>query len=442
MRRSLNVISMVTLALFVATCGDDPAKPGGPGSPHTSLSGHLTVVYDSVAVVGARVALVAAFPYRVVDGPVTTDTDGFFRFDNPPAGDWYLFVFADSVFMFDTDNARVSVRRGAHIARDIEMVRSELWGKTGRLITGRVTDARTGRPIAGAYVSGWMGSVYHNFVGITIDVETLTDADGRYAVAPINIFLYPPSRVSHPLGVSKEGYAPFYTMSVPVPEDPDSIYVLDVALERLGGGATARGRIVDTNGRALANLPVALDFVGIPLDSLFGGAIPAGGDDGSNVPLLGATLRTDSKGFFVFRDLTPGTYFVDAGFLPDDGYVGGWDEAGVFEVTGPSAIDLGDIYVLPALVPLSPANGAVVHDPRPVVRWKAIPGANRYQLSAGGGHFLEYTRDIVGATELRFDANISAGTHVRWIVRAYRTASPYDEVIAEFEAVQLFIVAE
>jgi hypothetical protein len=407
----------------------------------TSLSGRVTVAYDSLAVAGAKVALVEPFPYRIVDGPVITDADGRFQFESPPVGDWYLFVFADSVFMFDTADARVSIRWGSQVTRDIEMIRSELWGMSPRTIAGRVTDAGTGEPIAGAFVSGIFAIVYHSFVGISIDVEDVTDAEGRYSVTPVNMFVDKLGLI-HPLGVCKEGYAPFYVTNVRVPDDPDSVYVLDVALERLARGTRVRGRIVDPSGRPLADLPVALDYADIPLDSLLASAPVTGTGDASDVPVLGTTMRTDTNGRFEIRDLARGTYFVDAAFLPDDGWVGRWDESGVFEITDTEVIDVGDIYVLPAVVPLSPANGEIVHNPRPVLRWKSVPGADRYGLSAGPGHSLNYERSIRGSTEHQFDFDVPAGTHVRWTITAYRTDTPFDEVIAEFEAVQAFTVSQ
>jgi len=93
-------------------------------------------------------------------------------------------------------------------------------------------------------------------------------------------------------------------------------------------------------------------------------------------------------------------------------------------------------------VPLSPPNGAVVFMPRPTVSWQAIPGADRYQLAAGAGHFLDYERDIVGGTSYQFDFDLPPGAHVRWTVRAFRTATPFDEEVSTFEAVQTFSTGE
>jgi hypothetical protein len=441
MRRVFFILLYTSLLSPLPACDDDPTGTGGSGGyTHTSLSGQVTIASESVPVAGAKVALVEPLPYRVVDGPVTSDAQGRFQFENPPVGDWFLFVFGDSVLMFNTGDARVSVRRGQRIEHNIEMIRSALWGTSWRRIVGRVTDAQTGDPVEGAYVSGLFPNVWPNFVGISIDSEDITDADGRYEVAPVQWFTG--SSIFYPLGVARDGYAPFHVMDLPLDADPDSLYVLDVALERAGDGATVRGRVVDPAGKPLANLPVALDYSGIPIDTLLGNGPVKGDDDPGNVPLLGSTARTHPDGTFEIRDLIPGTYWLDAAFLPDDGYVGGWDDSALFEIAGTEVLDLGDVYVLPALLPLAPANGATVSDSRPVLRWEAVPGADRYELHAGPGHYLNFERDITGVTEFEFDFDLPPGTRFRWTIQAFRTATPFDEVVAQFEAVQAFTVAE
>ena len=68
--------------------------------------------------------------------------------------------------------------------------------------------------------------------------------------------------------------------------------------------------------------------------------------------------------------------------------------------------------------------------------------ADHYRLSAGKGHLLVFERTITGPPEFTFESDIPPGTHVRWIVTALRTATPYDEVLARLEAVQVFTIAE
>lgn len=441
LRTLRTILHIIPVLVFVIGCDDDPSNPGGGTGRQAPLSGHVTMLYDSVAVVGAKVVLVDALPYRIIAGPVITDTDGYFAFDNPPRGDWYLFVFADGRLMMDAADARVSIQRISPVTRDIEMIASDLWGGGNRFIAGRVTDATTGDPIEGAYVSSFFWTVWHNFAGIVIDAEDVTDAGGRYQVAPINLMIDTSTfRIINPVGVSKEGYAPFYMMDVPIP-DVDTTYVLDVALERMGSGATLRGRIVSEGG-PVPGLPVGLDFVGIPLDTLTVNNVSKSGGEARRVPLLGSAVRTDATGRFRIEDLAPGTYFIDAGYLADDGYVAFYDEATQVEIHGDEVVDAGDIRVIPALLPISPPNGAVLHDTRPVLQWEAVPGADRYHLSAGAGHSLSFDRDIVGATEFQFESDIPVGLHVRWLITAYRSATPYDEEIAKFETLPTFSVAE
>jgi hypothetical protein len=432
------LLVLAVLSLFLA-CSDDPAQPGG-GVEHVlnSVSGQLTVTGNSAPVVGARVAMVNPLPYRVVAGPVISDDTGHFEFKNPPLGDWYLFVFSDSLLMFDTDDARVTVRRGQRIKHDIAMIKSDLWGNNPQRVVGTVTDAQTGAPIEGAFVSGFAFAVWHSFVGISIDVEDVTDADGRYSVVPASVFGNPGSAQ---LGISREGYQPFYMLDVPVPMDPDSLLVLDIALERLDGGASARGRILDPNGHPVAGLPVALDYSTIPVN-----LPPAKGEtDPQRVPLLGKTVRTNAQGFFEFTELSPGTYYVDAGFLPDDGFVGGGDDP-LFEITDEGIVGVGDLHVIPAMAPLSPANGSTVTDPRPILRWQAVAGTDHYQVSTGAGHFLSSIANVSGTTQYQFPEDLEPGTHMRWIVSAYRMVDtdygPLPELIGSFETVQAFVVKD
>lgn len=434
----------ITLLLTIATlwfgCSDEDVTSTGIPSV-TNLSGRVYSQFDSLAVEGAKVALIEGVPYRVIAGPTTTDASGHFEFSNPPAGDWYLFVFTGSMLMLDPADARVSIRSGERISRDIAMIPSELWDGGPPLVVGVVTDADTGEPISGAYVSGFGGSVFHNFEGIMIDAEDITDETGNYSVSAIRLFLGGASGVINPLGVSKEGYAPFYIMDVPMSDPPDSLNVLDVALERAKAEATIQGRVVLGN-IPLRDVPVAIDYMGIPLDSLMANSAEKRGSDPQRVPLLGMATRTNRYGRFEIEGVPPGTYFIDAAYFSDDGYVSVYDESGILQIRDDEIVDVGDIAVIPAILPVSPVNQEVVTDPSPLFVWQPIPGADRYRLRAGLGHFLDFERDIVGATSYQLEEELPAGTRVRWTVSAYRTATPYDEEIASFEAASTFTIGE
>jgi RNA polymerase sigma-70 factor (ECF subfamily) len=93
--------------------------------------------------------------------------------------------------------------------------------RAGRTMTGRVTDAETGKPIAGAKVDNW------NF-----QREVLTDAEGRYRL---------PGWTSHetmPVAAKADGYCSAY-------KDSASGDVVDFALQP---GDRVTGRLVDEHG--------------------------------------------------------------------------------------------------------------------------------------------------------------------------------------------------
>lgn len=438
----LGIALLLTIAALWFGCSDEDVTSTGIPSV-TNLSGRVYSRFDSLAVEGAKVALIEGVPYRVIAGPITTDSAGHFEFADPPIGDWYLFVFTGNLLMFDAADARVSIRRGERISRDIAMIPSEIWDGSPPLIVGVVTDAETGEPISGAYVSGFLASVFHNFEGIMIDAEDMTDEAGHYSITPLNLVLggVQGFSVIHPFGVSKEGYAPFYIMNVPMSDPPDSLNVVNVELEKARADGTIRGRVVHGN-TPLEDIPVAVDYADIPLDTLRGDSAVKQESDPQRVPLLGKATRTDSRGRFKIEGVPPGTYFIDAAYFSDDNYVGIYDERGILEIRGDEVVDVGDIAVIPAIRPVSPSNQEIVTDPSPLFVWQPIAGADRYRLRAGFGHFLDFERDIVGATSYQLEEELPIGIRVRWTVSAYRTATPYDEEIASFEAPSTFTIGE
>ncbi len=125
--------------------------------------------------------------------------------------------------------------------REVELeagktTRADFTAESGWTLSGRVTDARTGDPIAGAEVSTW------SFVGKIV----ITDGRGFFRTAGIK-------ELPGTLAVRAEGYGRTEVRYVEERED------LDVALER---GLRLTGRVLGSDGAPLAGVRVTAAATG------------------------------------------------------------------------------------------------------------------------------------------------------------------------------------
>ncbi len=215
-------------------------------------SGRLRVVLDPGAgwtgtvrdedgrpVPGARlvaVALPGERLQRVDRVDVTAGPDGAYRLDTLVAGVRY-FVEAWAEGYAPTGQALVA--EGV-AQRDVVVVRS------GR-VEGRVADARSGAPVAEAQVTLLAG------LATTLSpVSTVTDAEGRYAlahVAPGPVLLLSVKAVGYEAyGAGADAFAGRRVAA-------GETLVFDVALQR---GGTVSGRLTAADGRAVPYATVAL----------------------------------------------------------------------------------------------------------------------------------------------------------------------------------------
>jgi len=432
------VCALTFFCALSAAC-DGTSITRDAGSTRGYLHGYVTSLVDSTAMAGASVSLVEAVPYRVVAGPVMTDVDGHYAFPDAPVGSWYIFLHTRNYFMFDTADPRVTVEPGKTVQRDIALVESELWDDNGDHFAGIVTDAETGEPIVGAYVSSTAFSVTNSFFGIPFN-EAITDSLGYYRVQVSSWLVGAPGRIAHPLGVTKEGYAPFFDSDIPL-LDPmtDSTYTVDVPLSRSDTRGVIRGRVRGPRGY-LANIPVAFDYSTFPLTDILADASKKTHDP-QPTSLLGASVRTDASGRFAIGHLAAGTYYVAVAFLPDDGYVQlitsiDLEHRVLIELEEGEERDIGTVDVVKAIRPIAPPNGAILTDHSPTLRWTSVPGATWYRLSAGSGHLLDFIRDM-DVPAYMFDTELPPGTPIRWTVTAYDGTVR----VATFEAVSTFYIS-
>lgn len=435
MHNHIRYALLIISGLLAISC-DDSSPTSGGSEPlfepvHQYVEGTAWSLVDSMPLAGATAALVEGIPYRVVAGPVTTDARGHFEFHDPPTGDFYLFLFTGDHLMHDGNGADISVDEGDSVTIDVAMIPSALWNGEGPRAEGTVTDRATGKPVVGAFVSS-LGFALHNpFMGIPLSAEGLTDSAGHYSVVLFNMTNPDGSLLGQQLGVSKEGYAPFYKLGFGVLRG-DTIVTLDIALGPPVSSGTIRGRVV-IDGRPATNVPVGIDFVGLPPSQ-------ARSEQPEFVPLLGKSTTSGPDGRFEITGLGAGSYTIQCAFLPDDAYV--WLESSYQypELSEGESLDLGDMEIAMAIEPLYPEPSSTVADPQPILRWKAHPGADYYRIYAGAGHFLN--TDIVTGNNWQIPVALLPGTRIRWTVTAFKEAEPWDIELSSFDTPISFEVSD
>ncbi|HSD66178.1 MAG TPA: carboxypeptidase-like regulatory domain-containing protein, partial [Vicinamibacteria bacterium] len=210
--------------------------------------------------------------------------DGGFVLEDVPAGRWTVEAFAPG-YQAGSASA-VSVAEG-EAAEGVEVRLSK-----GGVITGRVLESRTGRPILDAAVRAELSGGERRMSMVRIgeegdDNETATDSEGRYEIAG----LAPGTWVltaSHPDWSEA-------TASVELKEAPATADI------RLGRGGSVGGTVLAA-GRPVGGAQVTLAAAG---DTGFrAGAGMIGGNEQSAL--------TDDGGRFRFERLSPGRYTLGA----------------------------------------------------------------------------------------------------------------------------------
>jgi hypothetical protein len=423
----------------------------GPGRPETgSVTGIIINLADGAPVTGALVVLFNPATNAPGALPAVTGRDGRYRIDAISPGWYYLVTWAGDRLAYEPAAGAFIVHPGATATHDVLVAPlPHAVGEDGRPVSGRVEDAVTGEPLAGASVSIGSTDAGLLFSGAGVPWEATTDARGAFLLT-----LVPVARDEwfNPVGIlpviaAAEGYLPGGTGStgrgewLPLPPAGDTVQVV-IRLAPGRGAASVRGRFVH-DGRPVAGVPVALAMV----DTAAGVA----GPPARSAPLAPDRLApralvpglldlSDPGGDFEIRNVPPGRYFLHAAYLPDDGWVylaPEWPgEAKPFTVSGKD-VDLGERSVIPGIPVVSPPPGGWVDTGHPWLRWRRVAEADTYMVTwSRANHF--WLTEGTATTDTAFQVPPGLwgdGDHARWAVYAYRTGLPVAgmETIAAFE---------
>ncbi len=405
-------IALAALALLVAFgsgCGDD-----GLGPALGSVEVQAVDVGTGAPQAGVKLALMDPTANRLLAAPAATGADGRAVWTGVPVGDWPLIVLPGPGRALFAAPAAVTVRRPPPRpgTPPREVLTAAFAEDPLPRVSGLVTDAVTGAPLAGV----WVGppSFLTAYWGRGSPRLDLTLADGRFACRQLPFAFDPRTDVVvmvEPLVFQAEGYRPVVWRTEPPPGD-DAIDIADVAVALtpldpdVDRGALI-GRVV-FRGAPVAGLPVAASYVADPEASpaearaearrrlaavarLSAPSDPPVAEVGAGLPGSGAP--TGAGGDFRLEGLAPGWYLAHPGPALGDGFLLGdvvgprppgvevWPDP-VLVPSGGEA-DLGLVPVLRAITLLEPQPGARDLPPTPVFGWSAVAEADSYLVTVG-----------------------------------------------------------
>jgi protocatechuate 3,4-dioxygenase beta subunit len=205
--------------------------------------------------------------------------DGTFAVDDVPAGRWTVEAFARG---YQSGSAAGVVVGEGDAAEGVEVRLSR-----GSVVSGRVLEARSGRPVLGSTVraepAGGEGRMMVRLGGESNDLEALTDAEGKYEIGGLA-----------PGGWTLTATHPDWSDTTARVEIKDAPATADL---RRGRGGSVAGSVV-AGGRPVGGAQVVLQIAG---DSGFrrGAGMLGGGEQ---------SATSDEGGRFRFDRLSPGRY--------------------------------------------------------------------------------------------------------------------------------------
>lgn len=395
------------VAVTLSACGDGTTPPPTDGEAPADTLRVLVVDRDSSAP-RAGIKLVLMDPdNRIAAGPAATGQDGevVFELDPPPALAHLIAFTGDHHLVNEMPPPLAWPHPGSPTATITVGTRVQP-GTLPRL-AGMVTDAATGEPLAGVFVS--LSPYLGGYLGRTDPSDDVTLTDGLFRVSNIPFAADPFSgNLSQimPLILNREGYLPA-TYVHPMRPGDDNLDITDivVALEPDLGGTGALAGVVMFGREPVADLPIGLGSLG-----------SEGGKAAVGQP--GRTATTDHDGRFVFEDLPSGGYLLQPGYRPDDGWLmPNQPAARLYTVVGEQTTVADTLQVVRAITPLEPLGHQATTPDR--FAWQAVAEADSYTVYLGGVRIGRTHQPMLEGVDL---SGLAPGWHL-WNVSATTTSA-------------------
>ncbi len=442
MRAWYTVLSLFALSVLLAGCDtdqDDQVQMPDPWVEVYAVPGQLPLA-------GIKVVVMDPATNLPVLAPALTDANGQAVFPDLPPGDYRLLAFGGAAYGIvslpscwqQTIQAGVSVQAGLTgpfaktsllpLPPQIIMGRYAQAGGLPR-IAGMVLDAVTGAPLDQVFLSQAPGLT--GYTGLTNYTDDVTGADGNFTVSEITFAKDPLSgnmfQIS-PLLVTRHGYRP-RLWKYNVPHGDDNLDIQDVRLELEPLSAAVDGVLL---GRMLLGGEPAVGVV----VGLSGGQeyVPAKAGPG----LSGQVAVTNAVGEFRFEGLPSGSYFVQGGFLPRDGFHHQRPSGDhPWEVSQGEQTDTADHVLYHEINLQYPPNGWEYFGPQwvPDLQWEAVVGVAYYEVYLNRGFLGQTTDNTLVVPE---DWGLNVGPQV-WRVDA---RNDKDEWLGTNEVGGLFYIIE
>ena len=185
MRFALSMLTALSLAIGcrLTSCGDDDPTDPSVGQ----VSGTVTELYGGAPARDVGVLLVNTSNITPGARIARTNALGRYAITDVEPGTYAVFVYHDSLVVYDRTSPVVDVEKGRTSVYDVRVQDSQLWNGEGPRIRGVVLDDESGEPVAGAFVGetlwGLNAEDFHAlFMGIGFPSWGVTDEAGSFSI--------------------------------------------------------------------------------------------------------------------------------------------------------------------------------------------------------------------------------------------------------------------